>query len=236
MVSEVCKSERGTRTYGGIEGETAFGLSSDVKIRAKYDAQIVVGCQNTGRIRRSVSCRMSKYGQNMTLGLSSDVKIRAEYDARTLVGCQNTGRIRRSDSRRMSKYGKNTTFGLSSDAKIRAKYDVRIQVENSDEHTMHKDAEQEARNCSASRNPHPRSRRPPPRAFLTQNEGSTPPPLLLRRRHRNDNTRPSFVELPQKTLIFLQVHEPTQQRTSISYRRGWGGQRDAGGANPIIFS
>jgi len=87
-VIEVCKSERRTRTWRVvIEGETTFGLSSDVKIRAKYDVRVFVECQNTGRIRRSDFFRMSDYG-----------------------------RIRRSDFRRTSTYGQNTAFGFMSDS------------------------------------------------------------------------------------------------------------------------
>ena len=82
--------------------------------RRRVDVRIFVGCQNTGKIRRSDSRRVSKYGQNTTLGFSSDVKIRAKYGVRIYVGFQL--------------YGQNTTLGFSSDVKLRAEYDVRILV------------------------------------------------------------------------------------------------------------
>ena len=205
MVIEVCKSERRTRTWRVvIEGETTFGLSSDVKIRAKYDVRVFVECQNTGRIRRSDFFRMSDYG-----------------------------RIRRSDFRRTSTYGQNTAFGFMSDSQntdlIRRSDTRRIQ------NTMPEDAEQEARHRSSVPQPATAALEcPPPWAFLTQNEGSTPTPLLLRRRHRNGNTRPSFVELPPKTPIFLQLHEETQQRVSLG-RRGAAGPSGRGQPN-YLFS
>ena len=181
---------------------------------------------------------MSKYGQNTTFGFSSNVKIRAEYGVRIFfvcqitaeygvrifVGRQHTGKIRRSDSRRTSACGQNTAFVCTSDSQytdvMRRTFSRRIQ------NTMPEDAEQEARHRSSVPQPATAALEClPSRAFLTQNEGSTPPPLLLRRRHRNGNTRPSFVVLPQKTLFFA-----TARADSIAHvfqlAQGMGRARD----------
>jgi len=75
--------------------------------RRRDDVRVFVGCQNTGRIRRSDFFRMSEYGQNTAFGFSPDVNIRAKYGVRIYVVCPI--------------YGLNATHIFSTDTE----YDAR---------------------------------------------------------------------------------------------------------------